>query len=125
MKQEIKTLWTTALRSGEYQQGHSALRLRDTYCCLGVLCELGVAAGIVTRTLLESGEYGYGWTRERCYLPREVREWAEIEEPNPEAVHAGVSHTLARWNDFGHITEFHPIPPLDFEQIADAIEASL
>jgi hypothetical protein len=41
---EIKQKWLTALRSGEYQQGKSALR-RDEggqrlYCCLGVLCDL-------------------------------------------------------------------------------------
>jgi hypothetical protein len=37
---EVKELWVTALRSGTYQQGQGALRRDDTYCCLGVLCDL-------------------------------------------------------------------------------------
>lgn len=33
--------WIKALRSGNYQQGESALHLKgDGYCCLGVACDL-------------------------------------------------------------------------------------
>jgi hypothetical protein len=35
--------WISALRSGKYKQAHGALKGRDGYCCLGVLC---VVAGI-------------------------------------------------------------------------------
>lgn len=39
MDAELKTKWTTALRSGEFKQAYG--RLKDTnrkaYCCLGVL----------------------------------------------------------------------------------------
>lgn len=40
MDAQIKTKWVEALRSGKYKQGRSALRIDDTYCCLGVLCEV-------------------------------------------------------------------------------------
>jgi hypothetical protein len=41
MNPEYKAKWVLALRSGEYQQGHSSLRRHDdTFCCLGVLCEV-------------------------------------------------------------------------------------
>lgn len=41
MKKEIKDLWVTALRSGKYQQGKDYLRSSDnTFCCLGVLCDI-------------------------------------------------------------------------------------
>jgi hypothetical protein len=44
MNAEIKQKWLAALRSGEYQQGKSALRRDEDgqrrYCCLGVLCDL-------------------------------------------------------------------------------------
>ena len=30
----------SALRSGKYKQGTSALRYHDSYCCLGVACDL-------------------------------------------------------------------------------------
>jgi hypothetical protein len=38
--QEIKDKWIAALTNGEYKQGKGYLRLGDTYCCLGVLCEI-------------------------------------------------------------------------------------
>ena len=41
MNAEIKARWLEALRSGKYQQGRYVLRTADnTYCCLGVLCDL-------------------------------------------------------------------------------------
>ena len=50
MKPEIAQRWVEALRSGEYKQGLSVLRRidesgngQDSYCCLGVLCEIAVA----------------------------------------------------------------------------------
>lgn len=44
--EEVFALWTEALCSGKFMQGRERLRTRgvlgrvDTYCCLGVLCEL-------------------------------------------------------------------------------------
>src|SRR5690242_16385148 len=41
MNQDIKKKWVDALKSGEYTQGQFVLRsFEDTYCCLGVLCDL-------------------------------------------------------------------------------------
>lgn len=38
----LQAAWVAALRSGEYKQGTHHLRSTDnSYCCLGVLCELG------------------------------------------------------------------------------------
>lgn len=37
---EHKQKWLTALRSGEYQQGRTFLRLGTEYCCLGVYAEV-------------------------------------------------------------------------------------
>ena len=48
MKQEIAEKWAAALRSGEYKQSRSILHntTKDTFCCLGVLCELAIEEGI-------------------------------------------------------------------------------
>lgn len=35
-----KTEWGAALRSGKYKQGWTKLKAGDSYCCLGVKCEL-------------------------------------------------------------------------------------
>lgn len=45
MDDELKRKWVEALRSGKYRQGRKQLRIRhpggdDSYCCLGVLCDL-------------------------------------------------------------------------------------
>lgn len=32
--------WITALRSGDYEQGKSALKSENKYCCLGVACAI-------------------------------------------------------------------------------------
>ena len=44
MKKTIAKKWVAALRSGKYKQGREVLHNnksgKDTYCCLGVLCDL-------------------------------------------------------------------------------------
>lgn len=40
MNKEIKARWIEALRSGNYEQGKYYLRRGDSYCCLGVLCDI-------------------------------------------------------------------------------------
>lgn len=32
--------WLDALRSGKYEQGRGGLRVNNTFCCLGVLCDV-------------------------------------------------------------------------------------
>lgn len=41
MTKELKQKWIDALRGGEYEQGYGALKDKDKYCCLGVLCQVG------------------------------------------------------------------------------------
>lgn len=45
MDKRLKTKWIKALRSGDYMQGRALLRsdhlgATETFCCLGVLCEV-------------------------------------------------------------------------------------
>jgi hypothetical protein len=40
MDAQLKAKWVEALRSGEYQQGLRALRKGNSFCCLGVLCDV-------------------------------------------------------------------------------------
>ena len=44
MKPAMKKAWVKALRSGKYRKGKAYLRRKgakyDTYCCLGVLCDV-------------------------------------------------------------------------------------
>lgn len=59
--------WIAALRSGEYQQTHRALRSSGGFCCLGVACEV---AGLL-RVKSEPGAYMLGEERVAGLVPRE------------------------------------------------------
>lgn len=60
MLTEIQEKWLTALESGNYKQGIDYLRsLDDTYCCLGVACEV---MGIEPVKGIRAHEYnGWSW----------------------------------------------------------------
>lgn len=61
MNKEIAMKWADELESGRWKQGKGALNTADKrHCCLGVLCEMAVAAGVrvkkrkATKAQLES-----------------------------------------------------------------------
>lgn len=116
MKVEIAQKWVAALRSGEFQQGQYVLRSGDSFCCLGVLCEL------------HRREAGGEWVdddggapidRASLYLgfdtglPREVMDWAGVHSAN--GAFFGDARTLAIINDNGGA----------FFEIADLIEEKM
>ena len=134
MDKEVKELWLTALRSGEYQQGKGALVHRgqgqgqDQFCCLGVLCDLAEKAGVVRRNPsgYPYGSDSYGEDRDIGGLPAEVMLWSgisfcegELSEPvpNPDPISNLVENgrTLIVLNDTFNYT---------FEQIANVIESN-
>ena len=39
-REQVLKLWIKALRSGEYKQTQGLLRVKNSFCCLGVLCDL-------------------------------------------------------------------------------------
>ena len=128
MNPDIKTAWLEALRSGDFKQGKSALynTETDTYCCLGVLCELAAREGIVTKRPSESGDnvryVGADGRGSMSYLPEWVANWAGIGGSfahNPMVVdpdNEDETTFLAALNDDKNKT---------FEEIANVIEASL
>lgn len=106
MDARIKAEWTDLLRSGNFNQGsqklHTSTRNEDgterhEFCCLGVLCELAVEAGIVDRVELspadgyEGPDVTYAYVpkvdpTDRTavhYPPQEVAEWAGLRDTNP------------------------------------------
>lgn len=110
MNNDVQKLWTDALRSGEYEQSKNYLANVKggvtAYCCLGVLCDLAVKAGVLkefrtTQNTLGEPIIEYGG--ERYDLPKLVVEWAGLDKQNPE-VPGG---SLAQLNDDG--ISFHNI----------------
>jgi len=95
MDPEKRDMWADALESGEFTQGRDALaridkRGKATYCCLGVLCELAVRAGVIpagTRRIEQGPELSYrlkyGEGEAELTLPHEVVVWAGLNMASP------------------------------------------
>ena len=108
MKSSIAKLWTAALRSGQYKQTTGRLREAyngDSFCCLGVLCNLHAQAhpNIAARQTSVNGYMG-----QSLGLPCEVAEWAGM----ASSLGRFKGTTLATENDQG----------ASFNKIADLID---
>lgn len=127
MQPEIKDKWTTALRSDEYLQGKSALKIVVSgqparYCCWGVLCEIleipeseGDHSGVLNFNFPARDATGTARTTARDGMVPHF--WAEslgVDQPT--------MHLLARMNDGGQ--EFAGNQQT-FHQIADYIDVNL
>ena len=116
MNPEIRAQWCAALRSGEYRQAQGQLRRGDGHCCLGVLTDLAMRAGVGSH--LRWGDEDDSGLSVEGELPDEVREWAELRDNDP-TVDPGkpgaLWHTLAWHNDNGEA----------FAEIADLIDGGV
>ena len=139
MNLDIAKKWTTALRSGTYEQGTKVLcRIADgtgkpldkpQWCCLGVLCDILNVSKQPTmsgdRSIVFAAD---GFATDSCLPPAvfeqagfnspansEDGEEVELPEPMPKKIantaHS-VVHQLTGMNDYGYT----------FEEIADYID---
>lgn len=90
MKPEIAELLATTLESDRFKQGSGNLCSITPsgllcYCCLGVLCELAIEAGVPLRKTVYSMNVAY---EDACgissakHLPPEVIRWAGMRKDN-------------------------------------------
>ena len=112
----IKEQWLHALRSDKFKQGRDYLHKDGRHCCLGVLCELAVDAGVIDAFKAEGRPTMYGEYGETS-LPPEVQLWAGLREdiPSVSVEIEGEQQHLASLNDNGWT----------FKEIADIIEKEL
>lgn len=111
--------WVAALRSGEFRQGRNRLfnagdylaEEPESYCCLGVVCEIMEREG----TVEPDPHDGRHW-RERAVLPQSAMKWLGVMLDNPiigvDPKHGGALNA-ATANDHYDWT---------FDQIADQVE---
>lgn len=143
VKAEVKDQWVKDLRSGEFEQGGLNLRRsvdgEERYCCLGVLCEQAVKAGVIPAPELhDHGVYGYldddydGNNKvtgesfnQECSLPRKVAEWAGL--PLEKDGMGEDVVILPRNGELGEVTAIgaNDGMSLTFAQIADLIEQNV
>ena len=131
MKAEIAERWAAALRSGGHLQGFGALGTvgcgggeRPRRCCLGVLCDLAVKAGVEVEVETQDSSSIVCYDGKVDFLPDSVREWAGMRTDQgmflfnnghveiPDGRHRKLYASLAAMNDDG----------CSFEQIGEAIE---
>lgn len=133
MKADIKQRWLDAMRSGKYPKGTHTLRKRysepelDTYCCLGVLCDLAEQDGII-QSGADGGVTYYGvgepgdleYDRTTGVLPSAVVQWAGLPDNNPTLEMEELGQV--KKNNLSYINDHtHALKP-DFTEIADLIE---
>jgi len=95
VKKEIADEWVKELRSGKFKQGRGKLKRDDSYCCLGVLCEIS------------KQEY----KNDHGFLSYEIQTWAGMHTNTGYL--KGLDTSLIRLNDGMVFT---------FDKIADIIE---
>lgn len=124
MNPQIKAEWQRRLRSGEYDQGRDYLKRDGKHCCLGVLCEQAIEAGIVQSgrsVAYPPRDDVYDFDGETVLLPFAVAVWAGL-----------VTEGQEQWDDDlaacgGYDLGFSLAEDNDdrgksFEEIADIIE---
>jgi len=119
MLTEPQKLFLVALRSGDFVQTTGKLREGDSYCCLGVACEVyrkttGIGEWITKQCPEAKHTYLPHFINSYTYLPAPVAVWLNSEEnPILHTDEHGQELTAADLNDD---------EGWDFEQIADAFE---
>lgn len=95
--------WVDTLRAGIYKQGKGYLKVEDTYCCLGVACELAIKDGIPVNVKTGTNSNGNNITYfcgEKFYLPEVVRNWLGLKDKTGNWTHGqNVDANVAHMND--------------------------
>lgn len=97
MKKSCLNDWLTALRSNKYKVCRGALRKGDSYCSLGVLCDISGLDAWKPDPYSNKLQY----LGEVNYLPQKVREWAKISDQEYNTMSAFVM-VLNDNQKFGH-----------------------
>lgn len=131
LPKDFTEAWLKALRSGEYVQGEGSLLSREGYCCLGVAC----ASVGVKDDLIEDSAFIYAHFNTEGFIPKNLisdnSTLALILSGLNDATFTSISVSDYLASDGAKIK--FPTPPtkynwyykLDFEQIADFIEANV
>lgn len=118
MKEDIKREWVENLLSGKYTQGAGVLRDRsDRFCCLGVLCDMAVRAGVIEPPVFIDCDEGFRYDGQSGLPSEVVVNWAGLPSENGVKWHddEGVYFDLVTINDNGS----------SFAKIAEVIEERL
>jgi hypothetical protein len=131
MKENIKDLWITALRSGKYKQSRGFLKTKDGFCCLGVLCDVyaktqkkkGFQPSTTNPFVFQITGIGgntYGFKRILTKIPPDhVYNWAGMSPYVKTLYNVTVDNLLHRITS---LPELNDSKKYTFDQIAEVIE---
>ena len=131
MNPEWKDRWVTALRSGKYEQGAGNLMgEEDTFCCLGVLCNIFDPSGWDCNEPKASYSFGYNMDEDDPSWDDQSDHWedthSDTELPGSLAAHLGITsgeqQTVIAFNDAVNGVRNPLGIHLTFSEIADIIE---
>jgi hypothetical protein len=139
LRKSVRARWVAALRSGDYRQAKQELAKPVPvaadgtselgYCCLGVLCELGVASGAPDITVLQMPEGRKAYTvgdNERWTVtpPPHLWQWAGAGETYDPKVSGTSTRTMLKQGLVNQSTlmDANDGLGLSFDEIADLIE---
>jgi hypothetical protein len=111
---EVKADWLKALRGRSYKQAVGSLRtIRQTYCCLGVLCDLFYNSGWELHRVegmdnRRHYRFRYKGESDGCLVPKTVRQKIGLDRK--------AMIKLSNMNDSGYYS---------FKDLADYIEKNL
>lgn len=144
--QSVMESWYEALTSGRFNQAKRTLQRvsastdpdawdevkRIGHCCLGVLCDLAVEAGVIPPPTMESGTDGdvvmayldeEGGRGNDSFLPEKVKEWAGLTWNNPTVDYQseipGEDRTYTRT---AHLSDLNDEQNMSFAEIAELIK---
>lgn len=124
MNAEVKAQWLNDLRSGEFPQVEGKLSDGEGYCCLGVLCEQAVKAGVIPKVDTPDGvRYGPDTDFSWGALPQAVVDWAELPGIDPHVMVEDPEVDDGEWLEA--LSGVNDDLGKNFAQIADLIEEQL
>ena len=120
MKKDVMKKWVKALRSGDYVQRAEALRSKEAYCCLGVLCDISKVGA-----WSDSDYYVCTNSSDEAMLPQKVQDWAGMASKagawEGDPIHRKMTllalNDTMTWNEQTGTKHKHT-----FQEIADIIE---
>ena len=122
---EAHDLWVAALRDTDtYPQTKGALHNENGYCCLGVLCEVAIKAGVQIDTgpVLHNPNLIH-YDGEVEHLPGAVVDWAGLDSNNPVVIVEEEDEQVVQVER--ELVMLNDDMVWSFPQIADVIEAQL
>ena len=135
MNPEWKAKWVTALRSGDYSQGVGNLMgEEDTFCCLGVLCDIYNPDGWDCNEPKASYSFDYEGVDENDLSFDDHSDYwenthSDTELPNSLAAHLGIDsddeQTVIAFNDAVNGVRNPLGVHLSFDEIANLVETGI